>query len=468
MFKVKTSLFYIFGYLMRLLLPLIPYPIILHKFDINQINFYLLLLLVSSISMSVQSGFMSSFSRYLSYTYSGNSITQIKNISSTFRKQDTKINLKVFAGVFRVSRFVYLYLTILYVLLLILLSIIFLHKPISKLNDQLEGYLSISILIITSGINLYFNIFSIYLTSIQRVQTLQIQNIISGVVTFILLITSISYVTKVYHLIILIQLGGLILSGLIFYKAFYAKNKMLKLIWNVEFDKKFFNVIWNESKKSSLSTIFAGITSNISGLIVNSFFSPIISTSFLLSKKVYDIIGELSMAPFNSYIPDFSVLRSSGDIIKFNHKVKYFLRLSYFFLIFSSISFIYLNPYIIRFFNWEISFLNTFQLWLFLLYMLISRWSGVMLFVSNISNKVIEHKNIITNLLFMVIGVYLFYNKISVDILLCILIFGQLFSSYYIINETYKLINTTFWDFEKKTSIPFFILIFIIILIYKI
>ena len=159
MFKVKTSILYITGYLLRLLLPMIPYPIILHKFDINQINFYLLLLLVSSISMSIQSGFMSSFSRYLSYTYSGNSISQISSISSTFRIQGTKINLKDFAGVFRVSRTVYLYLTFIYILILILLSIIFLQKPIYKLNDQFEGYISVCILIFTSGINLYFNLF---------------------------------------------------------------------------------------------------------------------------------------------------------------------------------------------------------------------------------------------------------------------------------------------------------------------
>lgn len=467
MFKVKTSILYITGYLLRLLLPMIPYPIILHKFDINQINFYLLLLLVSSISMSIQSGFMSSFSRYLSYTYSGNSISQISSISSTFRIQGTKINLKDFAGVFRVSRTVYLYLTFIYILMLILLSIIFLQKPIYKLNDQFEGYISVCILIFTSGINLYFNLFSIYLTSIQRVNTIQVQNIISGIITFFLLIISISYITKVYHLIILIQSGSLILSGLIFYKAFYARNKLLKSIWNVKFDKKYFKLIWNESKKSALSTIFAGVTSNISGLIVNSFFSPIISTSFLLTKKVYDILGELSMTPFNSFIPDFSILRSSGDIISFNKKVKYYLRLSYLFLISSSICFIYLNPFIIKIFNWKISFLNTFQLWLFLLYLLISRWSGVMLFVSNISNKVVEHKNIITNLLFMLIGFYFFYNRISVDILLYILILGQLFSSSYIITETYKLINSTFWDFEKKTSIPIFIFILIIILMYK-
>jgi hypothetical protein len=468
MFKINTSILFIAGYLLRLLLPLIPYPIILHKFNIYQINFYLLLFLISSISMSVQSGFMSSFSRYLAYTYSGNSISQISVISSTFRKQATKINLRDFAGVFSVSKTVYLYLTFLHVLLLVVLSIIFLQRPIAELSDQFEGYLSVCILILTSGINLYLNLFSIYLTAIQRVNTIQVQNIISGIITFTVLIVSINFITKLYHLIILIQLGSLLTSGLILYKAIFARNKLLKSLWNVQYESKYFKLIWGESKKSAISTLFAGITSNVSGLMVNSFFSPIVSISFLLTKKVFDIIGELAMTPFNSYIPDFSILRSSGDITSFNYKVKYYLSTSYFFLISASICFIYFNPIIIKLFNWKIAFLNTYELWLFLFYLLISRWSGVMLFVSNISNKVIEHKNIFTNLVFLIFGIYLFYNQISVEVLLYLLILGQLFSSTYIVAETYSMINTNFWDFEKKTTIPIFFIILIIILLYKI
>jgi hypothetical protein len=464
--KFSSGLFFFINYLSKILLPLLPLFLVFQNLSSTQINVYLLITVLSTIGQGVQNGFRSSFVRFLSYSVKGLKIHDFnrfnKNNFKSYNNEDK--SRETTSYLFVVFLKIYSVLSILYFFLTLILGYLFLNSQINNLEDVLDGKLSFVLFIFLSTISLYFNIYSIYLSSINKVDSVEKTRFLFNIIIIIIYVIFYEFLDKLLYLIILNQIGLLLSNLVLRYKVYNIENLRFKLNFSLPFRMKYFKIIWSNSFKNGVGSLIANISGNIIGLITPQLFNTGLSNAYLLTKKAIDTISEISFIPFNAYSPNLSYLRVKSKLDNFIKNIIKIEILTYFLLFLGVVFFLQTKDFLIFLIgNPELVFLNDNLLFLLIIFSFQSRWSSIKLFISNICNYVIEHYSIALNFVVLFSLIILFWEKASIYNLLFFLMISHLISSIFIFKLFYsKNFNISFVEYEKKQLI--LVLIFLLLL----
>jgi len=440
---------------------LIAIPIVITKLSIEAVNVWFLFATIVSITQGIVLGFSSTFTRFIAYTYAGVSLNEISNLKEKNELSHGSTNLIELEKILNVIKPLYFILSLIFLLLISLVGYLFLSKPISMMDNSAEGWNSWFIVLFSSAIILYLNFYQVFLDGINKVAL--VQRIIGIVNTFgiFLILAVLFFIPSLFSITLVYQFISIITVSIVAY--FSMQNmKLLNLRINIKkFDKKIFLLIWDTAKKSVYTTILASGVKHISSLIVAQLFTATQSASFQFVKRIFDVIERFTATTFQSKVPRLSQLRGQGDLISFSkilRKTQY-ITYSVFFLGYSI--FLFFGDTLTQMIGANIEINNQLIIW-FGLSVLITRWAGINLLISNQANNVIEHLAISVSSLIYFIFIFIFIDTLNIYVFPIAQIIAMLVISPFLIKYVYPTFNTNFFKYEVKMIVPISIITLII------
>jgi len=456
-----------FSGIVSLISSLIALPIVITKLSVEEINVWLLFSSIVVLSQGVQFGFNSTFSRFIVYVYNGVRIDEFKNLRfKSEMKTKSCFDENEFLRVFNLMRFIYLFVTILYFVLLCLVGITILSKPLNSLVNPIDGWIAGSIIAISTTLNLYFSYHQNFMLGINKVALLQR---ITGVINFF----GIGIILLVFYfnptLISLVFIYQVITLIVLFSIIYYSKKEFSNICFKdpyFKFDKELFHIVWHYAWKSGITILVSNLIRHMSVLIVSQFFSPAISASFLFTRKVFNIIENFTMITFQARLPVIAKYRGIADFDKLIPFLKQTQYITYGVFLLGYIILITGGEYILSFLNSNVRLGSHALIILFSFSTFMTRWGGMTLAISNQSNNVVEHINAVVVITVYSLIVFLGFVSLGVEVFPFALTLSMFAVAPFIIKYTYKYLFTTFWTYEKNVCIPYFASLTLINIIY--
>ncbi|MEL4307326.1 hypothetical protein [Joostella sp. CR20] len=442
-------------------------PIILNKFKVEEVNVWFLYATIVGIGQGIQYGFNSTFIRFFSYSFAGIKIKYFFKIKNKITNSEVnKFDKDEFSDLFSVLKITFLLITTLYFLLLISIGSYAVKTPISYLENPNEGWITWFVVVISTSFNIYMSIYQIFLRGFNKIALLnRIITIVNLFGIIVILIIGL-YFASLLSLIIGVQFIAILTSVSLYIMALKANNCFLYKVPKRKFRLDIFKEVWDSAWKSGTATIFATIMKHVSGIIVAQLFSPVTSASFLLTKRLFELLETLTMVTFQAKIPEIASLRGVGDIKRLIPLLRRVLTLSYGVYVIGVFVLLFFGDFFISLIKANSNLGSPLLIISFTFSTLIVRWAGINLAISNQANYVYEHIIGTITFIFYFIFVLLLYKYIGVIVFPISIMIATMITAPIIINRTYKTLDTTFIDFEKYIFFPTLLLVIILCAIY--
>jgi len=444
---------------------LIAMPIVLMKLSIEEVNVWFLFATIVSLTQGIVTGFSSTFTRFIAYSSSGVSIDEFRHLKEKKTINFAEINTTQLNKILNIMKPIYFGLSILFFIILYLVGHFFLTTPISMMSNYNDGWIAWYIVLISSTFILYFNFYQVFLDGINKVILVQriiaIVNFIGFfIVVFILTFyPTLIYITLVYQLVSFLTFFIVMIYSKKYMKRYKVDIKVLS------FDKELFMLVFESAWKSGVTTIVANIVKHISSLIVAQMFSPSQSASFQFIKRIFDVIERFTVVTFNSKIPVFAQYRSRGDIHSFKRLLFKVQALSYSAFTIGFLIFLFFGNIVAELLNAKIV-LDPILIILFGFSVLLTRWAGMKLAISNQANYIIEHVAIFIISTSFFTFVYLFIDYFGLHVFPLAQIVAILLLAPFIIKKVYNTFEASFINHEKTLLIPTLIVMIVLSIIY--
>ena len=446
---------------------LIAIPIVITKLSVEEINVWFLFASVVSLSQGVLFGFNGTFVRFIAYSYNGVKINEFRNIKH--KKESSHLNTinKIeLSRIFFLMKKIYIFLSFVFFIILLLIGFFTLNKPIESLAFQNDGWIALSIVVVSTTTTLTLGYYQVFLEGINKVALVQRTLGIVNLFGLIFILGVLFIYPTLISIVLIYQLVSISASFSIIY---FAKKEFKELnIQNSKdkFDKDLFQLVWESAWKSGITTIIANIVKHISAILVAQLFTSGQSASFLFTKRLFDVMERFTMTTFQARIPVIAKYRGRGDfktLMPFLRQTQY---ISYS---------IFLSGYCILLFwgkdilsliksNVELGSFSLIMLFSFATFL--SRWGGMTLSIANQSNHVVEHINaIIVAIVFFSI-IFLFYTKLGINVFPFAQTIAMIVVMPFIAKLVYHTLNTNFITYEKRVMFPIFGILILINLIY--
>lgn len=427
--------------------------------------------ILSQLTMALIYGFNSTLLRLVNYSSTGIPIKEFKNIKHKTHQiksqESTKNELLLIR---RTIRKILIKASTLYLAVFLFLGFFFLKNIISEVGLNFFWVYFIFYLLINS-LGITFSSEQIYLRGLGLIPNVEKQYFISNFVLIIITFLIIVFLREdinVGHLLCL-NAATLLFPNLLIYLSstpnqitptYYKKSETVKIL-NKE--------IFSSTLKTGFTSSLGSISKNISSLFVVSYFSVYDSSSFLFTKKLIDIVENITMTIYNSKIPTLNNLRVT-DIKKFKLLLTSISRFTQNIFIIFSIGIVFLGDYFITLINFNSTLVVAPVLILMLISSMVQRWAGIILASFNQSNKIIEHIYAIASIAMLIIflGTLYLFELINLKTMVAVEILTLFLCSIIFFKEHYSSLNTTFIKFEKNlilTRILFLVILFLIYII---
>lgn len=456
-----------FSGLVILFSSLIAIPIVITKLNVEEINLWFLFASIIAMSQGMLFGFNGTFTRFIAYSFSGVSIEEFRNIK--FKKESNfseQINTFEFTRIFILMKNVYIFLSLFYLFVLVLLGFFALDKPIAALVNPNEGWISWLIIILTTTLTLSFGYYQVLLEGINKVAL--VQRII-GIVNLlgVPVILGVLFLNPTLVSIVLVyQIVAVTATLSVVYFGVKEKRNLKIIIGDNKFDKDLFLIVWESAWKSGITTIIANVVKHISAILVAQLFSPTQSASFLFTKRLFDVIERFTMITFQARTPLIAKYRGRGDfytlmpILYQTQYISYSVFLAGYFIL------LFFGENILALINSNVELSSFSLIMLFSFATFLSRWGGMTLAISNQSNNVVEHINAIVVFIVFFTVVFIFYKILGINVFP----FAQIIAMIVIMplnaKLVYKTLHTTFFAYEFKIMFPMLGLLTLINLLY--
>lgn len=442
---------------------LILLPFILSSFSAEEINVWFLFFSVIGISEMVTIGFNATFTRFISYTYVGVDYKQFGQISNS-KTTPSEIDIyKQLSELYTINVLVFISLGILYILLVQAIGYYALKTPISYLLNQKSAWVAWNIMVVSNMIRVMSYTYPIYIQGMNKMHVYYNLQSINKIVYIGLAII----VLLIYPSILLLTISASIATLITIMQYYlYFKKYSRKRIKITSLNKDLFVVIWESAWKSGVTKIIAPIISHVNGLIFAQIASPQLSSSYLITERVFRILQNVTMLTFNVYIPTISRLRSKFEITKVNALISKAGLLGYGIFVIGYVVFIAMGESLIVTIRSSVEFASPQIIILFSFAYLLSRIGGFQLNLANQANRIIEHKAIIIYAV-VYFGLLLIYmDNIDMWIFPFAMIVAQIASFIYTAKISYSLYNTNIIAAEKFAFLPPAIILSAINIVY--
>ena len=307
-------------------------PFILKMLPSEKVGIWIIFMNIVSVSQLLDFGFNSSFTRNVTYVFSGVKSLMIKNHEIVEGKA-TSIDFGLLKGLISSMKWYYSCIALLFLILLGTIGTFYVSQLLVDYQyDRNEVYISWFILCIISSYSLYTFYYDSLLQGRGLIKESKKIIIISNV---LYLITAALLIMKGFGLIaiVLAQTIQLVIVRFLSYKTFYTNSIKISLDSAVGNSRKeIIKVIYPNALKIGL-TIIGGFTADKFAIFIGSIYLSLSDiASYGISLSLIGVIGGLSCIVINTYLPKITELRvknNYGQIRKIYLRGLMFLILTY-------------------------------------------------------------------------------------------------------------------------------------------
>ncbi len=303
-------------------------PLLLNKLNVEHFSILLLLQNIILLSYLADFGFLTTFSRLVSYINKteGNANNKLKGGSAKH------VDILELNKLFSNMRWVYLVLSFVVFLLLLLLYFFYIVNLEIINRNPFEGNFSFYILMFTIPISFWGRKYESLLIGMNYVAIVNRWNAFFNILSGLSLITAILIYPNIILIISIIQLFSIFT---------YFRNRLLSyhffpslLKGFSRFDKELFKIALIPAVKTALVVVGSQSVNYIAILIYTAYAKPAELAVFLLASRIITAVNEFSWAPFYSQIPVFASLRANMKLEELYNRASKKINLSlYSFLI---------------------------------------------------------------------------------------------------------------------------------------
>lgn len=430
-------------------------PIMFVKFNEPETNLWLLFLSLFALTNLGDIGFNSSFVRLYSYAYGGAGRKELKSYSDPNKllsKRTTDWN--VLADIYQTSKIIYSLLTLFVFIILAVISFFLFRKPISEISHPLDGYFALTFSIISICFFFIGHIYDTYIQGLQKVADYQRWQGILGFLSIGLSIISIYLFNNIFYLVIAYRCPY-ILS--FFVNKLLLMNILKKLSvpqLKGEYSKLIFDSIWPAAWRTGIGKFTNYGIVEFSGLILAQFSSTLVTSNYLLSVRVLQMIKRFSNVFINSKIPKMALLRSNGQIKALENIVsRSYSNSNWFFVIIFSfiISF---APILFELINSSQYFSKPYLWYLMGIAFFADRFGNNHLQIFNTTNIIVGHKLSAISGIIQILFIFLTYKFLNIYAFPVGIALGYiLYFNWNSAKLSYQSLKSNFVDFERRGSL---------------
>ena len=442
---------------------IIAIPIVISKLTVPEINVWFLFASITALGQGVLFGFNTTFLRFIVYSYSGIRIADFKDIRAKKELDfSERVDPNEFSAIFHLMNRIYNYIALVYLSIMIITGYFVLSKPISALPSVNAGWIAWTIIAVSTTISLRFGLYQIFLEGIGKVALVQR---IRGTVSLLGLVFIIMVLYLSPSLISIISIYQGVAMAVAFSILIFSLPERRILVQKVDHfneKKNLLKTVIASAWKSGITTVSANIIQHISSIIVSQLFPPAQSAIFLFTKRLFDVMETFTQATFQARLPIIAKYRSRGDIAQLLPYIKQTQWFAYGVFLVGYLVLILFGNEILLLLNAKLSLGEMSLIMLFSFSILMRRWLGFSMAISNQSNHLIDYIIIpITGVCFFV-AIYFLYPIFGVNAfpfaqILSILVIIPIVAKMY-----YPVIRTSFFKYERTTFIPIVALLVVI------
>ncbi|MFD1816391.1 hypothetical protein [Pseudarcicella hirudinis] len=438
-------------------------PLVLKQFAPGDVVLWYLFSTIISLQSIVDFGFRQTFLRVISYAFGGAKDIELFG-SNQKEKTDEELepNIALLTDIVSTMKYIYVRLTLVVFILMSIFGTWAFIKPVKDAANPTQAWICWIIVILVSCISFYGKLYMNFLEGlfkialVRRVDTF---TSLGGILTSIFVLL---FAPTLINLIIVNQFWVLIVMLRDWHLCRTTENKLYqKVSVNVPFNKEMFNKIWSPAWRSGLSGFMSVGLTNLTGVVYAQFGNTSSIASYLLALRIINQIRDISMAPFYSKLPVLAMLRVKNDTETLIKVIKRGMFLSHMIFVTGFLAVGISSDYLLGLIHSDVQFVSK-DLWLLIgIAFFIHRFGGMHIQVYLSTNHVISHIAdgvsggiyIITSLLLSsYVGVY----AIPIGMIAGYLGFYAWYSALF----SYKSLGgISFWQFEKKVSIPFIMIL---------
>ena len=430
-------------------------PLVLTRFNIEDITVWYIFATIISLQHLVDIGFSPTFSRVIAYAMVGASANNISDYRKITPKTSNRMpNWKAIEDICAAMRKVYVILTLILIAFLLIVGTASLIRPISENPNPSGAWIAWGIILLTSTVVLRGNSYRAFLTGTNHIAVLRRWEIYSAIGAAL---SSIAVLTAGGGLISLVccQQIWVIINIL---RNRYLSNRVedgrFKLFRTIKTNKHIIRVVWPNAWRSSLGIIMSYGVVHASGLIYAQLEATSRVATYLIGLRLIQALSSFSQAPFYSKLPILASLRADGAVSDQIAIAKRGMALSYWTF---ALGFVFLGIFgapSLKIIGSHADFPDS-ALWALLgLAMFSERYGAMHIQLYSTTNHIIWHiANGITGAIYLLSSIIL-YPSVGVYAFPIGMIFGYtFFYCWYSASHSYSAFGLKFWQFEKSTFI---------------
>ncbi|GAL65301.1 hypothetical protein JCM19301_3761 [Jejuia pallidilutea] len=385
-----------------------------------------------------------------------------------FSSESSAPNWKLIEKLFSTTALLYLILSFFLIVIIGLVGYFSLQIPIDNLTNKKIGWLSFITVLIAIFINFNGSKYRLFLQGINKVALIQRNQAIISTVTILLSSLTVLLTKSLFYLILIQQLGAIVMVIVLrsFSKQFFVLKKSrfnLKTL-----DRKLIKSIFPIAWRSWVGVLMSYGLVQASGIIIAQTGNSAITSSYLFSIKVFEIVKNFANAPFYSKIPFMNQLfikNSKAQLYNLATQRMNFTMLT------QTVAFgiiIIFGDYLLKFIGSNVGLVDNNILIILMLSYTLERYGALHIQLLSLSNNIIWHiANGVTGGLFIVFS-YLFLHKLNDPILafsLSLLLSYLCFYSWYAPYKSYKFYEMNFLKTEYRVTLKSIILVILIMVV---
>jgi O-antigen/teichoic acid export membrane protein len=430
-------------------------PIVTTKFPQQDISIWLMLNIFIGFQGLADLGFSNTFVRAISYATGGmKKIEKFSRDSTHDRKEGT--NWDFIDSIYCTTSSMFFYLAILFSVFFTIFGFIGLKKPISLSVDQAYGWLSFGVVILATFVNIYGSKYSIFLQGVNKIPQLRRWETFFSLASILVLFIVLLFTDSYFYLILTQQLFTIlsVLRNRMLTKKYH--NGIVKTFQQKKIDKDLLKSLFPSAWRSWIGVMMSYGLVQISGIIVGQSTNSAMTSSYLFSLKILDIIKNFSNAPFYSKIPLLSRLFAENDKDRLLQIARQGMLLSLLVFAVSSIAFSLLGNVLLHWIGANISLASAPILLMLILAFFTERYGAMHLQLYSLTNNIVWHiANGVSGVIYILTTLALlrYTNLGIISFPIGMLAGNVLFYCWYSAFHSYRFFQMKFLEFEWKTSV---------------
>lgn len=295
-------------------------PIILVRFNAEEIAFFYLLAMANSFQLVFSFGFVPTISRFIAYGKGGVALDVLAEMSSRrpnlLSVRDAATNEETISVVVQVCRRVFFWISLAALLFLGIIGTLAIYRPVNMLEVPMNGWVAWAVVVMSLVVQLRFSYYRAYMQGMGAVALTNRITACFGMLAVVVGVVILLLGGGIVELVIGRQIS--LLTGLLFQYIFAKslENRLWEHLPSCPTEFHFFRVIWASAWRSGLGHLMTFGLTNSLPFIFAQFATSAQLASFLLGYRLLFTVNQFSYAPFASKLPLLQRDYAGGESMK--------------------------------------------------------------------------------------------------------------------------------------------------------